>query len=96
MTRKEQLIEAVDNNTVLLPMIEDIIHLEEELAYLRSLPQLIVHPKDKSRQKATPAAKMYKEKLQQYSNLMKILIRATGMDEVEEDSPLRKYLKSRE
>lgn len=96
MTRKEELLKAIDGNELLIPAVDDILYLEEELSRLRKLPQLVVHPRDPSRQKATPAAKMYKEKLQQYSLLLKILIRATGADEAEEDSPLRKYLKSRE
>lgn len=96
MDRKAELLKIVGDNDIIIPMIEDVVQLERDLAYLRSLPQIIVHPKDPTRQKATPAAKMYKEKLQQYSLLIKILLRATGADESEEDSPLRKYLKSRE
>lgn len=92
MSRKNDLLKAVDNNEILIPLIDEILHLEEELLYLRGLPQIVVHPKDRTRQKATPAAKLYKENLQQYSNLMKILLKATGIDEVDEESPLRKWL----
>lgn len=92
MNRKEELLKAIEGNDILIPAIEDVVFLEKELEELRKLPQIIVHPEDPSRQKATPAAKMYKEKLQQYSLLLKILIRATGADEVEEDSPLRKWI----
>lgn len=92
MDRKAELLKIVGDNDIIIPMIEDVVQLEEDLAYLRSLPQIIVHPKDPTRQKATPAAKMYKEKLQQYSLLIKILLRATGADESEEDSPLRKWI----
>ena len=96
MDRKEELLKAIEGNEILIPVIDDIVFLEKELDELRKLPQIIVHPDDPTRQKATPAAKMYKEKIQQYSLLIKILLRATGADESEEDSPLRKYLKSRE
>ena len=96
MNRKEELLKAIENNGILIPVIDEIVYLEEELEKLRKLPQIIVHPSDPTRQKATPAAKMYKEKVQQYSLLIKILLKATGADEVEEESPLRKYLKSRE
>ena len=92
MNRKEELLKAIEGNDILIPVIEDIVFLEKELDELRKLPQIIVHPDDPTRQKATPAAKMYKEKIQQYSLLIKILLKATGADEVEEDSPLRKWI----
>ena len=95
MSRKEELLKVIEGNEILIPVIEDIVFLEKELEDLRKLPQIIVHPKDATRQKATPAAKMYKEKLQQYSLLLKILIRATGADEAEEDSPLRQWMNER-
>ena len=92
MDRKEELLKAIEGNEILIPVIDDIVFLEKELDELRKLPQIIVHPDDPTRQKATPAAKMYKEKIQQYSLLIKILLRATGADESEEDSPLRKWI----
>ena len=93
MTRKEELLNAIDGNEILIPVIDEIVFLEEELEALRELPHILVHPKDKTKQKATPAAKMYKEKIQQYSLLIKILLKATGTDETEEDSPLREWIK---
>lgn len=93
MTRREELLKAIDGNEILIPVIDEIVFLEEELEELRKLPHILVHPKDKTKQKATPAAKMYKEKIQQYSLLIKILLKATGTDETEEDSPLREWIK---
>lgn len=92
MTRKEELLKAVDNDITLTPLVEEMVYLESELDSLRELPKIKVHPKDASKQKATPAAKLYKEFLQQYTNVVKILIRATGADENEEESPLRKWM----
>lgn len=77
-------------------LIDEILFLEGKLKELKSMPFLAVNPKNKSQQKATPAAKLYKELLQQYNNSMKLLIRICGgFEDVEEDSPLRKWVKSR-
>lgn len=90
-TRKEELLNYIDENPVLYPLITEMVELETELDYLRKLPKIKVHPKDPSRQKATPAAKLYKESLQQYTNILRILMRATGTDVDDEESPLRKW-----
>ena len=37
---------------------------------------------------------MYKEYLQQYVNVVKVVQKAAGIDEVETDSPLRAWLKN--
>lgn len=92
MTRKEELIEAVHGNTLLIPLVNDMVYLEEQLEYLQTLPKIRIHPDDPSKQKATPAAKLYKELLQQYTNIVKVMLRATGSEEIEEDSPLRKWM----
>ena len=92
MTRKEELLEAVHGNTLLIPLVSDMVYLEEQLEYLQTLPKIRIHPGDPSKQKATPAAKLYKELLQQYTNIVKVMLRATGSEEIEEDSPLRKWM----
>lgn len=92
MTRKEELLKAVENDITLTPLIEEMVYLEGELDVLRVLPKIKVHPKDPSKQKPTPAAKLYKEFLQQYTNVVKILLKATGTGETEEESPLRKWM----
>lgn len=91
MNRKKELLSLIDHDPVLTPLIDDMIELEEQLEYLRTLPKIKVHPKDPCRQKATPAAKLYKECLQQYMNMIRILMRATGTDIDDEESPLRKW-----
>lgn len=91
LSRKKQLLDIVDNDPVLMPLVEDFLALEEQLDELRGLPKIVVHPKDKTKQKATPAAKLYKECLQQYTNIIRILLRATGTDIEDEESPLRKW-----
>ena len=92
MTRNEELLEAVHGNTLLIPLVNDMVYLEEQLEYLQTLPKIRIHPDDPSRQKATPAAKLYKELLQQYTNIVKVMLRATGSEDSEEESPLRKWM----
>lgn len=77
-------------------LIEDIAFLEERLAELRRLPHLKIDPKNPEHQKATPAAKQYKEMLQQYTNSMKLFMKICGeLDEEEVESPLRAWLNQR-
>lgn len=95
MTRKEELLAQLNNDITYEPLITEMVYLEEQLDELRELPKIKVHPTDKSRQKTTPAAKLYKEYLQQYSNIIRILMRATGTDEADEESPLRQWIRER-
>lgn len=92
MTRKEELLDEIHGNTLLIPLVNDMVYLEEQLEYLQTLPKIRIHPDDPSKQKATPAAKLYKELLQQYTNIVKVMLRATGSEDIEEESPLRKWM----
>lgn len=77
-------------------LVEEVLFIEARLAELRRLPFLKVDQANPMRQKATPAAKQYKELLQQYNNSLKLLFRISGDDaEAEGESPLRAWLKSR-
>lgn len=89
--REKELLSLIDHDKLLIPLVSDMVTLEEQLEYLRMLPKIKVHPKDPTKQKATPAAKLYKESLQQYTNILRILMRATGTDVDDEESPLRKW-----
>lgn len=91
MTRKEELMSLIGFDPVLMPLITEMVELEDQLDYLRTLPKIKVHPKDPTKQKATPAAKLYKECLQQYTNIIRILMRSTGEDFDDAESPLRKW-----
>lgn len=73
-------------------LIDDIVFIEGRLVELRKYPFIKVNPKDLSQQRATPAAKQYKELLQQYNNCIKILLGVLGKVENAETSPLREYL----
>ena len=102
MSRKDDLEKIVykngsDNNIKAARLIEEIIFLEFQMQDLRALPFIKVNPKNPMQQKATPAAKMYKETLQQYNNSLRLLFRLTGdMGESDEESPLRRWVQSRE
>lgn len=92
MSRKEELLKLLNNNITYVPLVTEMVYLEDQLDELRELPKIKVHPTDKTKQKTTPAAKLYKEYLQQYTNIVRILMKATGTDESDEESPLRKWM----
>lgn len=92
MTRKEELLNVIGNDPVLVRLVDDMVYLENELDQLRAYPKLKVDPCNPIRQKATPASKQYKEYLQQYTNVVKIVARKTGADMQDDESPLRKWM----
>lgn len=91
-TRKKELLDIVGDNKALIPLIDDMINLECQLMDLRGLPMIRVDSLNPARQKTTPAAKLYKEFLQQYINTVKLLLHATGTAETEEESPLKQWM----
>ena len=95
--RRDELVRAfsdVDEGmlTVIEPLIDDVVFLEATLDGLRKLPFLRVNPRNPADQKATPAARQYKEFLQQYNNCVKILTGIMRRDGAEDESPLRAYI----
>lgn len=95
MSRRDELLKLIDNSAELNQLVDEVIYLEEQLDMLRKLPKIKINPNNPEQQKATPAAKLYKEYLQQYLNAIKLLSKATKFDVDEEESPLRKWVKSR-
>lgn len=99
MDRKQELMEYIcgdsEEGRLLEPAIEEFVHLEEELSRLRGLPFIRTNPDNPAQQKTTPAARLYRELLQQYTNVLKILRRAAGDDDDTADSPLRAWARSR-
>ena len=100
MSRKEELLKYVgeDLNELVTNLVDEMLFLEGKLAELKQYPFLQVHPKDAAVQRATPAAKQYKEFLQQYNNCIKIIesiiYKDKRLDETEaEETPLRKWFK---
>lgn len=92
--RRSELLKILNdaNNSVVSPLIDEILYLEEQLNFLRGLPKIRVNPADNSQQKITPAAKLYKEYLQQYLNAIKLLSGVTNTDIDTDESPLRKWV----
>lgn len=101
MSRQEELLKLIckngaDNDIKATQLIDEIIFIEEQLIFLKTLPFININPKNPMQQKTTPAAKQYKELLQQYNNSLRLLFRLSGeLGESEEESPLRQWLRSR-
>lgn len=98
MDRKTQILEYVkkirpDDVELLSPLINDVVFLEDRLKELRNFPFIETHPSNIEKHRATPASKMYKELLQQYNNAIKTIVIKTGVDDGDEESPLRAYMK---
>lgn len=93
--RRKELLDVVGNEEVYGNLIDEMVFLEENLRELRKLPMIKVDPNNPARQKTTIAQKQYKEFLQQYTNIVKILSKVGGSDS-EEESPLRKYMRELE
>lgn len=101
MSRQSEIVSIIPEDA--LPLVEntidDIVFLEGQLEELRKLPFIAVNPKNPMQQRSTPAAKQYKEFLQQYINCIKLLEYVIYKDkrlegEEAEESPLRKWYKS--
>lgn len=97
MERRDELLKLVNNSnsSTITPLIDKMLFLENQLESLEKLPMIKVHPNNPEIQKATPAAKLYKEFLQQYTNVIKVISHSVGEDSNNEESPLRKWVKSR-
>lgn len=89
MERKDELINLfkdVDENQKKLVdrLVDEVVHIENELTMLKALPHIRVHPKDSSKQEMTPAGKLYKDMAAQYMNAIRILssvLRGSAGDE---------------
>lgn len=101
MSRKDELLKLIpdESKPLVNEVVDEVVYLEAKLMELKKLPFIQVHPNDPAVQRSTPAAKQYKEFLQQYINCVKMIEyviykdkRLEG-DEVE-DSPLRKWFKA--
>ena len=97
MERKEELLKLVNdsNRTTVLPLIDKMLFLENQLEQLEKLPMIKVNPENPMQQKSTPASRLYKEFLQQYTNVVKVISRMVGVENDQEESPLRKWVSTR-
>jgi len=96
--RKQELLTLVegiqDTKGIIIPLIDDVVFLEDRLSELRALPFLRINPKNPAEQKPTAASRQYRELMQQYTQCIKILTGIVRKDGQEEESPLRAYLNS--
>lgn len=81
MDRLQQLQDIFKNiddekRETIAPLLPEVVFMEGRLAELRALPHIRIHPTDKSRQEITAAGKQYKEVMQAYTNVIKILLTA--------------------
>lgn len=100
MSRKQEILKIVPTESIDLvkDVIEEVIFLEGKLEELKKLPFINVNPNNPMQQKNTPAAKLYKEFLQQYINCIKVIEGVIYKEkrlegEESEESPLRKWYK---
>ena len=103
MNRKDELVKLIGDESYELvkEIVDEVIFLEDKLQQLKKYPFIQIHPLDDSKQRATPAAKQYKEFLQQYINCIKMIEYVIYKDkrlegEEVEESPLRKWFKEHE
>lgn len=101
MSRREELLKLVPDDSLQLitDVIDEVIFLEGKLEELKKLPFIQIHPQDATKQRNTPAAKMYKEFLQQYINCIKMIEYVIYKDkrlegDEAEESPLREWFKN--
>lgn len=99
MSRKEDLLKLLPAETIVLTeeVVNKILFLEKKMDELKELPFIQVDKKNNMRQRSTPAAKLYKELLQQYTNCVKILEAVIYRNRKpegpeEEASPLEEWL----
>lgn len=79
ITRKNELYSLFDHvdereRKLITPLLDEALVLEDRMHELRKLPFIKVHPNDPAIQRNTPAAKQYKECMQSYMNLIRILL----------------------
>lgn len=93
MERREQLDKIFENveddkKQLVDKLLDEVVFLENQLATLKALPFVNIHPNNPALQKTTPAAKLYKECSQSYMNAIRILsgilnkVETTAQDEL--------------
>ena len=99
MEKYKELLAAFEkadpNNSILVEnTLKEMIFIENKLEYLKTLPFIKVHSEKPELQKATPAAKQYKELMQNYLYMTKILVALINKINFEEDDAFSKFLQT--
>lgn len=79
------------NDPSLNKLLEEMVNLEKDLDALSTVEKYRLNPEAKTPIKISPAFYAYHKTLSAYKECMKLIIKQTG--EIEEESPLRSYLK---
>lgn len=91
-----KIFEGANENvkTIVSPMLDELVFIEEQLKELRTKPFIKYHPNDSTQQKQTPAGKLYRDLLAQEKDIVRILCSQIhkGSDDTGE-SPLREWVK---
>lgn len=90
----ETISKSIGDDILLQKTLLRLKELDSLLDELEKLPKINVNPNNPMQQKTTPAAKMYKEYIQQFLNGVKLFSKVADTSS-EEESPLRKWVKSR-
>lgn len=90
--RLDELLSLIGDKPEGRQLAKEMLFVEDQLSDLRRYPMIRQNPNNPAQAKPTATAKLYKELLQQYINLVKVMEKLTG--EEEESSPLREYLQT--
>ncbi len=88
------IFENVDENKRKLaePLLLEAAFLEEQLRELRTMPMIRVNPENPAQQKRTEAAKQYKENIQSYTGIIKVLNSILQRNLIEETDEFDEFL----
>jgi len=97
--RERQLRDCFSNldatqMAIIEPTIQQVVYLEEQLRALKAVPHIKVHPTMPTIQKITPAGRLYKDTYNSYIAGIKLLLSVLKNNNVEEESPLRKWVEN--
>ena len=94
MSRKNELLQIIGDNTLLIPVVDEVIYLEQQLKELREKGFVKRNPRNLEQTKPDKdALRQYKDFSQIYDNKLRLIARVTDAGEGEEESPLRKWAK---
>ena len=96
LTELRAIFENVDENKRRLaePLLFEAAFLEEQLRELRTMPMIRVNPENRSQQKRTEAAKQYKENIQSYTGIIKVLNSILQKNLIEETDEFDEFIEN--
>ncbi len=95
MKELKELFDTVEEEQQKLAaqLLEDAAFLEEQLIMLKGMPFIRVHPDKPELQKRTEASRLYKECIQSYCNVVKILNGILRKNAIEESDEFDEFSK---